>query len=127
MDGEGSRMSLAGCESCESEASCVGEELVHLWMFLVNEGCPKALKRVCGALFISLLLRCVISQDRQESTVLSDPSTSGAYLSLAFSRGLGLLDHLRYVPKTLERHVIRQGVGQGFTRQLLRVNVAELE
>lgn len=60
-------------------------------------------------------------------TVLSDLFTPGTYLNRAFSRGLGLLDQLRYVPETLERHVIRQGVGQGFTWQLLKVNVVELE
>lgn len=64
---------------------------------------------------------------RRQLTVLSDLYTSGAYLNGVFSRGLGLLDQLRWVPKALERHVIRRGVGQGFTWQLLKVNVVELE
>lgn len=87
-----------------------------------------------GLLFIPLLLRCSIYTIAEnlvhvhsQFTVLSDLFTPGTYLNRAFSRGLGLLDQLRYVPETLERHVIRQGVGQGFTWQLLKVNVVELE
>lgn len=79
----------------------------------------------CNALFYKIAKNLV--HVRSQSTVLSDLSTSGAYLNLAFPRGLGLLDQLRYVPKTLGRHVIRQGVGQGFTWLLLKVNVVELE
>lgn len=79
----------------------------------------------CDALFYKIAKNLV--HVCSQSMVLSDLSTSGAYLNLAFPRGLGLLGQLRYVPKTLGRHVIRQGVGQGFTWLLLKVNVVELE
>lgn len=116
----------------------VGEGPVHLWMFLLKEGCKSTEQSVghtSALLFIALLLRnTLVTRSPRiwfmctvNSKVLSDLSTSGAYPNHVFSRRLGLLDQLRCVPKALERHVIRQGVGRGFTWQLLKVNVVELE
>lgn len=65
--GKAAECALQAVNPVSRRPAVVGEELVHLWMFLVNEGSPKALKRACGVLFISLLLRCVILQNRQES------------------------------------------------------------
>lgn len=65
--GKAAECALQAVNPVNRRPAVVGEELVLLWMFLVNEGCPKALDRACGVLFISLLLRCVILQDRQES------------------------------------------------------------
>lgn len=135
VDGEGCRMCLAGCESCESEASCggggAGTSLEVLSKRRVPESAEESVWRAIYILIVAMRyftrsprIWFLCAVDPRSSLT---PSTSGAYLNLAFPRGLGLLDQLRYVPKTLERHVSRQGVGQGFTRQLLRVNVVELE
>lgn len=65
--GKAAECALQAVNPVNRRPAVVGEELVLLWMFLVNEGCPKVLDRACGVLFISLLLQCVILQDRQES------------------------------------------------------------